>query len=141
MEDDMRKLILAVALIASTGAMADDYIGSLSSNRFAPDGINNPWSKWNNCFYPDSPCNRFGPYGNRFSPYSGRNQFSPYGPRVYGGPFNDDSDNSAELQRQIDELKAAQTDAEDMMLLQQLQNQIDTDNREYEMMLMQESMQ
>jgi hypothetical protein len=89
MEDDMRKLILAVTLLASTTAMADDYIGSLSRNQFAPDGVRNPWSKWNNCFYPDSPCNRFGPYGNRFSPYSGLNEFSVDAPRVYGGPFDE----------------------------------------------------
>jgi len=85
----MRKLILAVALLASTTAAADDYIGSLSRNQFAPDGVRNPFSKWNNCFYPDSPCNRFGPYGNRFSPYSGLNEFSVEAPRVYGGPFEE----------------------------------------------------
>ena len=85
----MRKLIIALAMIASTNAVADDYIGSLSRNQFAPDGVRNPWSKWNNCFYPDSPCNRFGPYGNRFSPYSGLNEFSVDAPRVYGGPFEE----------------------------------------------------
>lgn len=85
----MRKLICILAILASSSAMADDYIGSLSGNRFAPDGIRNPWSKWNNSFYPDSPRNPFGPYGNRFSPYSPYNEFSTQGPRVYGGPFED----------------------------------------------------
>ncbi len=85
----MRKLLIAAMMVVSTCAVADDYIGSLSRNRFAPDGVRNPWSKWNNCFYPDSPCNRFGPYGNEFSPYSGLNEFSTQGPRVYGGPFNE----------------------------------------------------
>lgn len=88
----MRKLFLAMALLSSTGAAAEDYIGNLSGNRFDPDSINNPWSKWNNCFYADSPCNRFGPYGNRFSPYSMNNRFSTEGPRVYGGPFDGDDE-------------------------------------------------
>lgn len=85
----MRKLIYILAILASSSAFADDYIGSLSGNRFTPDGIRNPWSKWNNPFYADSPRNPFGPYGNRFSPYSPYNEFSTQGPRVYGGPFED----------------------------------------------------
>ena len=87
----MRKLICILAILASSSAVADDYIGSLSGNRFTPDGIRNPWSKWNNPFYADSPRNPFGPYGNRFSPYSPYNEFSTQGPRVYGGPFEDQS--------------------------------------------------
>lgn len=125
----MRKLILALALLLPTNVVADDYIGSLSGNPFTPDGVRNPWSKWNNCFYPDSPCNRFGPYGNPFSPYSQYNEFSTQGPRVYGGPYGDGSDNSAELQRQIDDLRQAQSDAEYDALIQENWRQIDELNR------------
>lgn len=84
----MRKLIFILAVLASTPAIADDYIGSLSSNRFLYSGVGNPFSKWHNPFYGDSPANRFGPYGNRFSAYSWSNPFSVYGPSVYGGPFD-----------------------------------------------------
>lgn len=87
----MRKLLIIITMLASTNALADNYIGSLSRNPFVGDGINNPFSKWNNPFYADSPRNEFGPYGNEFSPYSGLNEFSPYGPRVYGGPFDNDA--------------------------------------------------
>lgn len=125
----MRKFILALAMLASTNAVADDYIGSLSGNPFTPDGVRNPWSKWNNSFYPDSPRNPFGPYGNPFSPYSPYNEFSTQGPRVYGGPYGDSSDNSAELQRQIDDLKQAQSDAEFDALIREGYRQIDEDNR------------
>jgi len=127
----MRKLILALALFASTNAVADDYIGSLSGNPFTPDGVRNPWSKWNNSFYPDSPRNPFGPYGNPFSPYSPYNEFSTQGPRVYGGPYGDGSDNSAELQRQIDDLKQAQSNAEFDALIQENWRQIDELNALY----------
>lgn len=121
----MRKLVFVAALMASTSVAAQDYIGSLSTNQFAPDGVNNHFSKWNNCFYWDSPCNRFGPYGNRFSPYSGKNRFSPDGPRVYGGPFDDKPDNSAELQSQIDDLKHAQSMAEIDSMLEDYQRETD----------------
>ena len=85
----MIRVVIAWLLVMSTTAMAGDYIGNLSGNRFDPDSINNRFSKWNNCFYADSPCNRFGPYGNPYSPYSMNNRFSTEGPRVYGGPFED----------------------------------------------------
>ena len=84
----MRKLILALALLTATPAIADDYIGSMTRNPFVSDGIRNPFSRWNNPFYADSPANPFGPYGNPFSAYSWSNPFSAYGPRVYGGPFD-----------------------------------------------------
>lgn len=84
----MRKLIMILAIMISTPAIADDYIGSLSSNRFLYSGVGNPFSKWRNPFYGDSPANMFGPYGNRFSAYSWSNPFSVYGPSVYGGPFD-----------------------------------------------------
>lgn len=99
----MRKLTIIVALMASTAASAGEYIGSLSTNRFAADGINNPYSKWNNCYYATSPCNRFGPYGNRFSPYSPNNRFSVQGPRVYGGPYDGSDDVAAEQRRRDDD--------------------------------------
>lgn len=128
----MRKLIVALALIASTNALADDYIGSLSRNPFAPDGINNPFSKWNNCFYPDSPCNPYGPYGNPFSPYSANNPFATQAPRVYGGPFNDQSEKIAEMQRKIDAMENDRLSDESWRLLEENQRLL---NAETELLL------
>lgn len=125
----MKKIIPIIFIFVSSASHADDYIGSLSRNPFVADGVNNPFSKWNNRFYPDSPKNQFGPYGNRFSPYSPYNEFSTQGPRVYGGPYGDGSDSSAELKRQIEELRQAQSDAEYDALIQEGYRQIDEDNR------------
>lgn len=88
----MKKLSIIFAVLFTTSAAADDYIGNLSTNQFDPDGVNNSFSKWNNEFYPDSPKNEFGLYGSQFSPYSSKNSFSPYAPRVYGGPFDEEAE-------------------------------------------------
>lgn len=84
----MRKVKFIIAMLISTSASADEFIGNLSTNQFDPDGLTNSFSVWNNEFNPDSPKNEFGLYGSRFSPYSSKNQFTTMAPRVYGGPFD-----------------------------------------------------
>ena len=51
------------------------YLGTFSTNRYAPDSIANPYGRYGNRYAPDSVKNPYGRYGNPYSPTK---------PRLYG---------------------------------------------------------
>ncbi len=39
------------------------YLGELSSNRYAPDSVSNPYGRYGSRYSPDSINNKYGPFG------------------------------------------------------------------------------
>lgn len=66
---------LLLVLLGAEGALAQNYLGNLSANPYAPKSTSNPFGRCGNPFSPDSINNRFGA-GNRLAPDSPTN---PYG--------------------------------------------------------------
>lgn len=97
----MNKLLIALAFssIAST-ALADPphlvdgrtgkYLGNLSSNRYDPDSVSNPYGRYGNKFSPDSINNEYGQYGSRYSNDSPHNPRATNAPKIVSGDDDDD---------------------------------------------------
>lgn len=75
-------IVTVAGLLACGSTHAQDYIGQLSSNPYAPDSTSNPYGA-GNPYDSDSINNPYGEYG---SPYSKKSVNNPYGtdaPKLY----------------------------------------------------------
>lgn len=61
------------------------YLGKLSSNRYDPESVSNPYGRYGNP-YGNTVNNRYGTYGSRYSPQSWSNPYASSAPKVYGTP-------------------------------------------------------
>ena len=94
----MEKLLVALVFtsIAATTALADPpyivdgrtgkYLGNLSSNRYDPDSVSNPYGRYGNKYSPDSINNEYGQYGSEYSNDSPHNPLAANAPKIFGGP-------------------------------------------------------
>jgi hypothetical protein len=57
------------------------YLGNLSTNRYDPDSVANPYGQYGSRYSPDSVNNPYGQYGSRYSPDSARNPYALGQPR------------------------------------------------------------
>jgi hypothetical protein len=57
------------------------YLGNLSTNRYDPDSVSNPYGQYGSRYSPDSINNPYGQYGSRYSPDSARNPYALGQPR------------------------------------------------------------
>lgn len=79
-------LLLAAAAVAwpiSASAQAPiivspdgTYLGTLSSNRYDPDSVSNPYGRYGSRYSPESINNPYGQYGSRYSPDSASNPYA-----------------------------------------------------------------
>ena len=79
-------LSLAVGLAGSANAW--EFLGSFSTNRYAPNSTSNPYGTYGSPYSSNSINNSFGVYG---SPYSNRSATNPYAtnpPRLYDNQGN-----------------------------------------------------
>lgn len=60
------------ALVAPDGT----YLGTLSTNPYAPDSISNPYGKYGSPYSPNSINNPYGVYGSPYSPLSPNNPYT-----------------------------------------------------------------
>lgn len=60
------------SLIAPDGT----YLGTLSTNPYAPDSTSNPYGQYGSPYAPDSINNPYGLYGNPYSPVSPNNPYA-----------------------------------------------------------------
>lgn len=113
-------VLFASVLLLGGPALAQNYVGDLSSNPYDPDSISNPYGA-GSPYDPNSIFNPYGPYGSPYSPkswtnpyatdtpllfdrqgnYRGKLSTNPYDPDSisnpfgrYGSPFSPDSINN-----------------------------------------------
>ncbi len=75
------------------------YLGTLSSNRYDPNSVSNPYGRYGSKYSPDSVNNPYGTYGSPYSPYSATNPYAtqapaivnPYLGRLSANPYAPDS--------------------------------------------------
>ena len=60
------------------------YLGKLSSNRYDPESVNNPYGQYGNKYSPYSINNKYGQYGSRYSNESIHNPYATQAPVIYG---------------------------------------------------------
>jgi hypothetical protein len=83
----MTKTLLALLalLIISASLHAQEYLGQLSANPYAPDSTGNPYGQYGSPSAPNSINNPYGPYGSPYSPTSVHNPYSTEAPRMSRG--------------------------------------------------------
>lgn len=92
----MNKLLFLLAFTSIT-AMADPphivdgrtgkYLGNLSTNRYDPDSVSNPYGRYGNKFSPDSINNEYGQYGSK---YSNDSPHATNAPKIVSGDGDDE---------------------------------------------------
>ena len=75
------KLLLTLLAI-SASLHAQDYLGQLSANLYAPDSTANPYGQYGSPYAPNSINNPYGPNGSPYSPTSARNPYATKGPAI-----------------------------------------------------------
>ncbi len=87
----MRSLIPALILLAGSAlalcTQADDYLGNLSANPFAPNSTANPQGGGSR-YDANSINNPYGRYGSQYSPESINNPFGAGSPYAVDSPNN-----------------------------------------------------
>lgn len=76
---DYERAVRAVA--ASTPSPT--YLGRLSSNRYDPESVSNPYSTYGSPYSTRSVVNPYSSYGSPYSPRSWRNPYTTGGPGLY----------------------------------------------------------
>lgn len=86
-------LCLSVPAAAQVQLYARDgkYLGNVTSNRYDPNSINNPYGQYGSKYSPDSINNPYGEYGSAYSSKSPDNIYYGEG-RLSPPPFGPDSD-------------------------------------------------
>ena len=79
-----RTLLAALGLIIAGAAIsrAQDYLGQLSTNPYAPDSTGNPYGQYGSPYAPNSINNPYGPNGSPYSPTSVNNPYATEAPRI-----------------------------------------------------------
>lgn len=62
------------------------YLGKLSSNKYDPESISNPYGKYGNP-YGNNLMNPYSKYGSKYSPESWTNPYAYQAPKVYSAPL------------------------------------------------------
>jgi hypothetical protein len=73
--------LLALACI-SVSLHAQEYLGQLSANPYAPESTGNPYGQYGSPYAPNSVNNPYGPYGSPYSPTSVHNPYATETPRI-----------------------------------------------------------
>ena len=75
------KLILTMLLIFfSIALQAGEYLGKLSSNKYDPDSVSNPYGTYGSKYSSKSINNPYGKYGSKYSNYSVNNPYATEAP-------------------------------------------------------------
>ena len=91
----MKRFVLVLTMILSTAALADSpylvdrqtgkYLGNLSSNRFDPNSVSNPYGQYGSRYSQDSINNPYGRYGSKYSNDSPNNPYATNPPQIRHG--------------------------------------------------------
>ncbi len=69
---------VAPSLVGEDGT----YLGALSSNRYDPNSVSNPYGRYGSPYSPDSVNNPYGRYGSPYSPHSATNPYATQAPKI-----------------------------------------------------------
>ena len=79
----MNKLLITIATVILCGTVfAQDDLGNLSANPYAPDSISNPYGA-GSIYAPNSINNPYGKYGSPYSNQSANNPYATDAPKLY----------------------------------------------------------
>jgi hypothetical protein len=87
------KIFIAIILFVITNLLFADsrylkdrktgkYLGNLSSNRFDPNSVSNPYGHYGSKYSPDSINNPYGQYGSKYSNDSPNNLYATNPPAI-----------------------------------------------------------
>lgn len=78
-------VFIAVCLIctAAHGQGSGQYLGSLSTNRYAADSVSNRYGQYGSPYSPTSVNNPYGTYGSPYSPHGATNPYAISTPPIY----------------------------------------------------------
>lgn len=80
--------IAFAAVLLSTAGLADEPIGTLSANPYAPNSTSNPYSPAGSPYSPTSVHNPYGQYGSQYSNTSATNPYATDAPKLYDANGN-----------------------------------------------------
>ncbi len=60
------------------------YLGNLSTNKYDPNSVSNPYGRYGSKYSADSINNPYGQYGSKYSNKSANNPYATSPPKVYG---------------------------------------------------------
>lgn len=77
-------LIVAPLIAGPPSLVGEDgtYLGTLSSNRYDPNSISNPYGRYGSRYSADSVNNPYGKYGSPYSPHSATNPYTTQAPKI-----------------------------------------------------------
>jgi hypothetical protein len=73
---------LSLILVGSSISHAQEFLGQLSANPYAPESTGNPYGQYGSPYAPNSVNNPYGPYGSPYSPTSVNNPYATEAPRI-----------------------------------------------------------
>ena len=81
--------IFAISTLASAAPEIYDsttgqYLGNLSSNKYDPDSVSNPYGRYGSQYSPDSINNPYSAHGSPYSPTSVNNSYASSLPVIRG---------------------------------------------------------
>lgn len=78
-------VLMAVCLMCAIAhcQLSGEYLGRLSTNRYAADSVSNHYGRYGSRYSPTSVNNPYGAYGSPYSPYSATNPYATSTPRIY----------------------------------------------------------
>ncbi len=87
------KIFIAIILLSLTNFLFADppylidpktgkYLGNLSTNRFDPNSVSNPYGEYGSKYSPDSINNPYGRYGSKYSNDSPNNPYATNPPAI-----------------------------------------------------------
>jgi hypothetical protein len=79
---NLRPRLLALLVAASATSHAQEYLGQLSVNPYAPQSTGNPYGQYGSPYARNSINNPYGPYGSSYSPTSVNNPYTTQAPRI-----------------------------------------------------------
>ena len=77
-------LLLLLITAAPSISRAQEFLGELSANPYAPESTGNPYGQYGSPYAPNSINNPYGPYGSPYSPTSARNPYASTIPHGLG---------------------------------------------------------
>ena len=74
--------LLLLMLLLGAHIQAQEYLGQLSANPYAPESTGNSYGQYGSPYAPKSINNPYGQYGSPYAPNSARNPYATRGPNI-----------------------------------------------------------
>jgi hypothetical protein len=80
----MLRLVITITMVIffDDANAQDRYLGNISTNRYDPNSISNPYGQYGSRYSPDSINNPYGQYGSQYSNESANNPYATHVPKL-----------------------------------------------------------